>query len=120
MDTGERERTGAAAERPGPDGIEDRESESSYRTRFDPGERTASEAVIGAVSTATGVDAMELPPIYDAVDPDALCNLVSPAAPRSGRFRGTVTFEYADTLVTVDGRGVVEVDPLGGVGQPTE
>ena len=110
MDTGERERIGATVERPGRDHREDEETNESYRTRFDPGDHSASEAVIAAVSAATGTDAMELPPLYDAVDPDALINLVRPTTTGGGRFPGTVTFEYADALVTVDGRGTVEVD----------
>ena len=118
MDTGERERIGVAVERAGPDRIEDEETNGTYRSRFDPGDRSASEAVITAVSAATGTDAMELPPIYDAVDPDALTNLVRPTGTR--RFPGTVTFEDADALGTVDGRGTVEVDPLHDRGRPIE
>lgn len=102
-----------AARRIVADRVEFHEPTGTYRTRFDPADRLASEAVVSAVSTATGTDPTELPPIYDAVDPDALCTLFGSPTTGSGRIRGTVTFEYADNLVTVDSRGTVEVDPLG-------
>ena len=113
MDSGDTEWSGTAVEPVGEEGVEFHESTGTYRTHFADDDRLAVEAVISAVSAATGVDAMELPPLYDVVDPDALCALVGPRTGGSGRFRGTVTFAFADSLVTVDGRGTIEVDPFG-------
>lgn len=36
------------------------------------GDRPPTEAIIEAVATASGVDPLDLPPIYEFVDPDAL------------------------------------------------
>ena len=57
---------------------------------------SASEAVIHTVARETDRDPLELPPLFDAVDPDALDAL---ARTRRG---GDVTFEYAGQTVTVD------------------
>lgn len=116
-----RERAGTAADPVAGDGVavEFHEGTGTYRVRFDATDRLATEAVISTVSAATGVDVLELPPLYDAVDPDALCSLFSPSSGRSRRFRGSVAFAYADCLVTVDGRGTIEVEPRVGSGRPT-
>lgn len=120
MDSADRERVGTSAQPVVTDRVVFHEPTGTYRTRFDSVDRPASEAVVSAVSAATGIDALELPPIYDAVDPDALCSLFGSPTTGSGRFRGTVTFEYADNLVTVDSRGSIEVDPLGESRPPAE
>ena len=40
--------------------------------------QTASLAVIETVAAVTGTDPIELPPLYDAIDPDALNSLFEP------------------------------------------
>lgn len=71
---------------------------------------SASEAVIHTVARQTDRDPLELPPLFDVVDPDALDALV-----RQMR-RGDVTFEYAGQTVTVDCDGqTVTVDCTTGV-----
>lgn len=119
MDSGDCDRARTVSEPVATDGVEFHEPTGTYETHFDAAERPASQAVIAAVSNALGVDAMELPPLYDVVDPDALCALVGSPSTRSRRFRGSVTFAYAESLVTVDGGGRIEVDPLGGGRRPT-
>jgi hypothetical protein len=66
-------------------------------------EMTASEAVLETVADRAGVDATELPSLYDAIDPDALDALF-----RDGR-PGRVSFVYAGHEVTVCGRDQVTV-----------
>jgi hypothetical protein len=72
-----------------------------------------SAAVVGRLAAATGVPAAALdPPLYDAVDPDALDRL-------SRNTRGTLTFGYRGYRVTVDSEGRVAVaerdgSPSGG------
>ena len=48
------------------------EQSGTYRSEFDLGTRTASEAVIQTVSQVSDIDPMRLPPLYSTVDPDAL------------------------------------------------
>ena len=69
-------------------------------------ENTPVYAVISAVSDASGLDMFELPPLYEAIDPDALNELFTS---RSEPAVGKVSFEYAGYDVVVCGTGVVEV-----------
>lgn len=73
-------------------------------------EQSLSEAVLEAVATTTGVDQLELAdefgPLYHAVDPSALDSLFRDR-PETDRSVGSVTFEYADLLVSVDRTGRV-------------
>lgn len=116
-----RERAGTAVDPVARDGVdvEFDEEAGTYRVHFDATDRLATEAVISTVSAATGVDVLELPPLYDAIDPDALGSLFSVSSGGSRRFRGSVSFAYAGCLVTVDGRGTIEVEPGVGSGRPT-
>ena len=64
---------------------------------------TASEAVVATVADRADADPTDLPPLYDAIDPDALDAIF-----RDGR-PGRVSFEYAGYEVTVCGRDQVTV-----------
>lgn len=64
---------------------------------------SVTERVVNEVANATDRDALELPPLYDAVDPDALDAFVA------GMQDGLTTFTYADRSVTVFADGSVEV-----------
>ncbi|WP_132058304.1 HalOD1 output domain-containing protein [Halorussus amylolyticus] len=94
----------------------------SVTYRADPDE-TPSEAVVAAVAsasdcrpTAAGADgtARVLPPLYDAIDPDALDALFaggvrSPDRPRATA--GKVEFVYHGHRVTAHSDGSVVVEP---------
>lgn len=72
-----------------------------------PGETNA-EAVVTALSSASGIDGTDLNPIYEAVDPDALNDLFGP------RNRGTppdghVAFDHGSYHVRVESDGTVRV-----------
>ncbi|NHN40462.1 hypothetical protein G9C85_02270 [Halorubellus sp. JP-L1] len=70
--------------------------------------------IVRSVADATDSDALELPPLYDAVDPDGLETLVE------GMAEGAVAFTYADRTVTVRADGHVDVDePAPEVGAST-
>lgn len=81
--------------------------EPTYVTTFDPdaGER-ASEAVVTAVAAVSGKRPVDLEPLYEAVDPDALDALIDHA--RRGDDDGTheLWFAYAgyDVGLRSDGR----------------
>ncbi|WP_317175806.1 HalOD1 output domain-containing protein [Halomontanus rarus] len=63
-------------------------------------------AVVSAVAEASGADPLELPPLGDAIDPDALNELFTV---RSESTVAKVTFEYAGYDITVRGNGEVQV-----------
>jgi hypothetical protein len=71
-----------------------------------------SERVIRTISTAADSDPTELPPLYDAIDPDALDALVERMSD------GSVSFAYAGYDVTVESDGTVEFEerPVDGEG----
>jgi hypothetical protein len=83
----------------------------TFRAEFDAGKQTASEALLASVANVTGRDLLELPPLYDVVDPEALDTLFS--RPRDGEARTDrrLDIEYAECLITVRSRGVVLVTP---------
>ncbi|WP_276256725.1 HalOD1 output domain-containing protein [Halomontanus rarus] len=62
-------------------------------------------AVVLAVADASGVDPLELPPLGDTIDPDALNELFMA---RSESTVAKVTFEYAGYDVTVRGDGEIQ------------
>lgn len=96
------------------DGNQRREStgESAVRTHCGP-DRPTSLAVVEAVERATGRSAVpdgsgdSLPPLYEAVDPDALDDLFRP----DGRFDGSLSFTYCGHSVTVEHDGTITVVP---------
>lgn len=81
----------------------------TYRSSVEPGENVA-EAVVRVVAEATGDDREELPPLYEAIDPDAL-NAVFASTPGTERSAGDVTFGYAGREVTVNAASEVVVRP---------
>lgn len=54
------------------------------------------ERVVEAVASVTDVDALDLDPLYETIDPDALELLFV------DRFAGHLEFRYSGCLVTVD------------------
>ena len=70
-------------------------------------EEAASQAVVEKLAAAEDVDPTELePPLYHAVDPDALDSLVESA---TGPL--TVEFSYYGYVVRIDGSGTVMLTP---------
>ena len=72
------------------------------------GERAPSTAVIDAVAAATGRDHNSLPPLYDAIDGEALDTLLQGARERKGG-RTRVVFDWADVTVVIESGGDIEV-----------
>jgi hypothetical protein len=67
-------------------------------------------ALVEAVADATDRDPLELPPLSEVIDPDALNGLLRPD-PGSNEDGNTVqvSFEYAGVVVLVDSTGLIEV-----------
>jgi hypothetical protein len=85
-----------------------------YRSQFDLFERTPSEVIVTAVSEATDTDPLELPPLYDTVDPDAVDALIRPLSDASGLDTdGTteITLTYAGSRIKLGQNGSVSVRP---------
>lgn len=75
------------------------------RTRWERDtEKTPVYAVISAVEDVTGSDVLELPPLHEALDPDALNGLFT-SCPNPGQVR----FQYAGYEVAVHASGDVHV-----------
>lgn len=66
-------------------------------------------AVVSAVAEASGSDPLDLPPLADVIDPDALNTLF---ASRSGASEAKIRIQYAGYEVIVEGEGAVHVHPL--------
>jgi hypothetical protein len=69
-----------------------------------------STRVVRCVSDALDCDPLDLPPLYDAVDPDALDALV----PWPSRGRRRLSFRFAGVEVHVAEAGDVRVVPTNG------
>ncbi|MFC7097447.1 HalOD1 output domain-containing protein [Halobaculum marinum] len=71
-----------------------------------PSQQTTVEAVVTAVAEQKGVEPTALErPLYEVVDSECLGNFF-------GDTTGEISFEYLDTMVTVDSEGEVSVRPL--------
>lgn len=62
-----------------------------------------SETVVQAIADAEDTTPLELSPLYEAIDPDALNTLFQ------GRTAGRVTFDYEGYTVTVGQNGEVTI-----------
>lgn len=78
------------------------------------GESSVSTRVVEAVAEYSETDVLDLPPLYDSIDPDALEKLIP------GMTKGKVSFVYADQRVTVDSRGTITVEEYSPPGDSGE
>jgi len=85
-------------------------------TERDTAPRTTADSltmrVVDAVAETRGVDPLDLPPLYDTVDPDLLADYVG-LCRRTGSRPDRVAFDYAGCRVEVGTSGVVEALALG-------
>lgn len=75
------------------------------------GKGTLSDEVVRIVAVHADVPPERLPPLFEAVDPDAL-NAIFQPLPYGPRIGGAVTFPFAGHHVTVTADGTVEVEPV--------
>lgn len=68
-----------------------------------------SQRVIMTAADACDIDPLELPPLYDAIDPDALDTLFHQERGSSQRALGRVVFLFNDCEVVVHSDGAVDV-----------
>ena len=89
------------------DSIQRRRTESTYHCKA--GE-SASEAVVRLVAARRGTDPTTVdPPLYEAIDPDALDSLFVDASGEWTRPASLVEFSYSGFQVEVRGDGQVAV-----------
>ena len=81
------------------------EEEGLYHVKYDSGQATPSFAVIIIISIVTGIDPLELDPLYDSIDGDVLDALCT--ADHSSVSR--VTFHYSGCEITVGTDDVIKV-----------
>jgi hypothetical protein len=87
--------------------------------RTNDSDEAVSETVVNAVADAKGVDPLELDPLYDAVDPDALDSLFGHHA-GAGSSSVELSFTMARCEVLVRGAGEVVVTPLAATEEAAE
>ncbi|MEM4781832.1 MAG: HalOD1 output domain-containing protein [Halalkalicoccus sp.] len=75
---------------------------------------SVSESIVVAVADEEGVSPMEGPPLYSAIDPDALDTFVDSLDGTRDEPRGTVTFAYGGYEVTVTGAGDISITKMSG------
>lgn len=78
-----------------------------------------SETVVTAVAEAKGVDPLDLDPLYDSIDPDALNSLFS-TRPGASASPTELRFETSGCEVVVREGGTVVVSPASGAGVHVE
>lgn len=69
---------------------------------------SATEAVVSLVAQEKDCAPLELDPLYDAVDPEALDSICTATPDSSLR----LSFEYAGYTVLVDASGIVQLVPV--------
>jgi hypothetical protein len=83
--------------------------ERTYRARFDADAIAPSMAIVEAMAAVCDTTPTELDPLVHTVDPMAIDRLVQGTDDTDDR---VLEFRYVGHVVTVRGRGVVEIRPL--------
>ena len=73
-----------------------------------------SEAVVSSVASVTDRDPLDLPPLYSAIDPDALDALLSPVGHQAPSRSVTVSFEYAGCWILIQDQARLRVRSSSG------
>ena len=85
----------------------DGDDSSEFYNRFDDGPRTVIVSVVEAVAAVVDREFTAMSPLYDAVDPEALTDIVTSAREQPVN----VSFSYEGCSVTVSSDGYVVVEP---------
>lgn len=65
------------------------------------------EAVVDAVAEAAGVDPLDLPPMYEFIDPDAVDKLFR--RPQTRKMDQYLSFRFDEWVVSIHADGVIRV-----------
>lgn len=82
----------------------------AYHTSFDPTARSANEAVVESVAAVLRRDPLDVDPLYEYVDTDALDALVAAAPGKRSPYLST-SFRFENTGVTVTADGTIRIEP---------
>ncbi|MFC7215020.1 HalOD1 output domain-containing protein [Saliphagus sp. GCM10025334] len=90
---------------------------SGEDTMVSPFQTAPSLAVVEAVAHAENVPVEELapptyPPLHEAIDPQALDQLLEPTSPTRQQNEVTVQFQYCGRQVTVDSTGEITLESI--------
>lgn len=86
-------------------------SNGAIHDYYDPNSGdTIGYTVVTAVAAARETDPIDLPPLYDSIDVDALDAIVDGAQDRPDDVEGRVSFTYAGLEIAVDFDGWIQVD----------
>lgn len=66
--------------------------------------------IIEAITELEGIPSEECPPLYEAVDPEALTELFRPGPNGLARMDGLVSFHYAGYVITIRSSGEISVE----------
>lgn len=88
----------------------DPDSDAYYAT-FDPTDRSVNEAVVESVAAVLNREPLEIDPLYEYVDPDALEAMIDAAGQKRSPYCSmSFRFEETDVTVGADGRIRIELD----------
>lgn len=75
------------------------------------GEESYTDGIVRVMAVAHDTDPTALPPVYEAIDPDALEAVLTSLAANAPAESGTVEFAYDDHTVTVESSGAIHLAP---------
>lgn len=96
----------------GPGSGIDSDGRGIVRARYDWSETPPSEAAVRAIAIAADCGPLELAPLYDSVDPDALDECVRSLAGSDDAPSSAVTFSHDGRTVAVHASGQVLAWPV--------
>lgn len=78
---------------------------------YDWSDTVPSTAVAETVAAAVDEEPTEIPPLYESIETDALDSIIQrDGHHENGRHR-SIAFSYAELWITVEGSGMVSVNP---------
>lgn len=90
-----------------------RSRDGTYRIRYDPAEHPeVSTLVCTVVAMIADVDTMNLEPLHQTIDPDALNSLFHFSKPGYSGNNGFAAFTFAGYDVRVFADGTIEIAPI--------
>lgn len=78
---------------------------------YDWSETVPSTAVAETVAEAVNEAPTEIPPLYESIDTDALDSIIRSNGHQPRGQHRCISFSYAKLWVTIDGSGMVSVNP---------
>ena len=83
----------------------------THRVSFDSSTESVCKAIISTVAVVSETKPLELPPLYSAVDPDALEALLERNVPGPQNADIHISFTFTEWEITVHSYGVIAVQP---------